>query len=363
MNSQKVRLELLLLGTGTSSQVPSITCLTDPSGNGCDCCKSTDKKNQRRNTSALLRINHLIAHNLTTNHILIDVGKSFYEASKDLFPKNRIRKLDAVILTHPHADAINGLDDLRAWTLGRAIQNSIPIYCNQYTYSEISKSFRYLVNSDAKTGGGDVPEFEWRIIENSLAFEICGIQITPLPVHHGKFFGTATPTPYICLSYLFNQSICYMADVSEIPHSTWTLIRKILNPSTPLPILIVDTLRIGPHNSHFGIAQAVETAHTFPALKTYLLGFSHRVTHDCWVHCCKAISQGKVSDLVPRPASSPLAPQGIKEDFEWFTQTALREIEQFSHSFRQKSIWLRPAFDGLWVKTDGHSAWDDAYED
>ncbi|KNZ48636.1 uncharacterized protein VP01_551g2 [Puccinia sorghi] len=99
-------------GTGTSGQVPSIGCLTEPNGQGCRCCGSRDRKDQRRNTSALVRILNYdppaplvskLPHQESnfTRNILIDVGKSFCEAAREHFPKHRIRKLDAVLLTHP----------------------------------------------------------------------------------------------------------------------------------------------------------------------------------------------------------------------------------------------------------------------
>lgn len=507
------RLEVLLLGTGTSSQVPSIACLTDPDQMGCKCCTSKDKKNYRRNTSAVVRIHHdhpsarpssvesdhrledplddrsrgpaehhpqrprgitqyLLDHHINTttydahhhpppaalnrsstpktSHILIDVGKSFCEAARDHFPRNQIRNLDAVLLTHPHADAINGLDDLRAWTLGGAIQHSVPIYCDQYTYSEISKMYPYLTNSSAKTGGGDVPEFTWNIIEDGKSFQICGVEITPLVVYHGKFFnGDSSPDqarPFKCLSFLIDRSIYYVSDVSEIPETTLDLLKIKLEhnadrhhkslsvhghqiaPNHPqrgvqsshaanrLQVLIVDTLRLDSHTSHFGIAQSVDTIRMLNPVKSYLIGFTHGVSHACWVHCCEAISEGKQSiDFVKRAISSPspaldpshrsmepkqqaerstierekLLHRGIIEDFDWFTYRALRSIEvegpknvkrsprclsydpaRDAHLHRSprdlhlSRPWVRPSFDGLLIRIDRSTrrVWDGFYD-
>lgn len=93
------------------------------------------------------------------------------------FPTYGLRKIDAVLLTHPHADAVNGLDDLRgefllniikqkiahslimfliAWTHGGTIQLHIDIYASKDTFSHVQKAFPYLISSELASGGGDV---------------------------------------------------------------------------------------------------------------------------------------------------------------------------------------------------------------
>ncbi|CAH7671070.1 beta-lactamase-like protein [Phakopsora pachyrhizi] len=363
MLNEDKKLELLLIGTGTSSQVPSIACLTQPrEEDSCECCRSKDMKNQRRNTSGILRV-YSDSEPDRPKHILIDAGKSFCEAARDHFAKNKIRELSAVVLTHPHADAVNGLDDLRAWTLGGEIQKTIPIYCNQYTLSEISKAYGYLVDTTSRTGGGDVPSFEWHVIEDDVPFEVLGVRIAPLPVHHGTFFGD-NPKPYICLAFLFDRSILYMSDVSYIPDSTFELIDQLMFPVQKLPVLVVDTLRVANHSSHFGIAQSIHAAKRLSASKTYLLGFGHQVSHACWEHCCEAISRGELPSKEELPAADPRYHKGLIENFDWFTQNALRTIYSEDSGLTEedsKGIWVRPAYDGLWLTVKGGFAEDNGY--
>lgn len=406
-------LEMMILGSGTSSQVPVISCLISKD-KACACCLSTrfpiGHKNIRRNTSAILRVTHpnpnptqTQSHSIinpNSKTILIDVGKSFCEAARQHFPINDLSTIDAVLLTHPHADAINGLDDLRAWTLDAVIQPSIPIYCDKFTFSEVERMFPYMVNSANATGGGDVPAFQWNIIEDGQPFDLFGVRVSPLKVHHGCTFGPtgAVEGPYGCLAFLFDRSICYMSDVSSIPDSTYAPLGVLpplssssspasihLSPNLttegsdtdsdvtrstspvstaatsldfepipmglpPLPILVIDTLRLKPHTSHFGLAEAVSTANRLGAQRTYLLGFTHGVTHECWEKACEAIGEGRIANE-----------KSIEEEIEIgnhpdeFAQEALRVVGPVN------PIWVRPAFDGLWLRTDGKTSSDDFY--
>ncbi|KAA1114204.1 hypothetical protein PGTUg99_029344 [Puccinia graminis f. sp. tritici] len=375
-----------------------------PPSKGCECCLSTlaadgsGRKNVRRNTSAIVRFQSN-QNPERPSTILIDVGKSFCEAAREHFPKHGLDIIDAVFLTHPHADAINGLDDLRAWTLGAVIQATIPIYCNQTTFDEVAKIFPYMVNPGGGTGGGDVPAFQWHIIESDIPFELLGVQVSPLKVHHGCYFNTSghPSSPYECLAFLFDQTFCYMSDVSSIPESTWTAlgcppnaptIRRSMsnlttksfdsdNPSVSttssrlgslhssassvsdcegppagLPLLIVDTMRLKPHISHFGIADAVETAVKLRAHRTYILGFTHGVTHECWQAACELISDTSNTANQSAMNSSPDLEDATDhgDDPRRFSQQALALCKD---QIRETPLWIRPAFDGLVITTDG----------
>ncbi|CAJ0647796.1 3033_t:CDS:2, partial [Entrophospora sp. SA101] len=94
---------------------------------------------------------------------------------------------------YPHFDAINGLDDLRSWTLNKAIQEYIPIYLTENTLENIKSSFPYLVDKKKSSGGGDLPSFQWNIIDSHTNFTVEGLEFTPLQVHHGTYFDTQKP--------------------------------------------------------------------------------------------------------------------------------------------------------------------------
>lgn len=261
---------LIFLGTGTSSQVPVIGCLTNASSR-CKVCPSAlhpeTRKNRRRNTSALITLSN-------EKNILIDCGKSFFDAALEIWPRARLRKIDALLLTHNHADALNGLDDLRGWTLGGFIQDSIPIYCSQRTYDSVSETFPYMIDSQKATGGGDIPAFQWHVIDEDAEFyvESCSMTVQALRVEHGRYFDEAR-TPFICLGFRI-ADVSYISDASAIPESTK---RKIEGSR----ILVLDALKHGKHASHYSIPEALEFINSLerPALRTYLLDFTHDVDH------------------------------------------------------------------------------------
>lgn len=163
--------KVIFLGTGTSGQVPAIHCLLPAKGetgdNRQECSACLDaiqpkSKNRRGCTSALIvgkktgtasSVNQSESQSSKyPSAILIDCGPTFYSSAIQHFREHGLRTIDAVLLTHAHADAMLGLDNLRAWTLGGVIQESVDIYCTQECYDTVKSTFPYLVDSSRATG-------------------------------------------------------------------------------------------------------------------------------------------------------------------------------------------------------------------
>ncbi|TFK76751.1 hypothetical protein BDN72DRAFT_754178 [Pluteus cervinus] len=392
-SSSTTPIELIFLGTGTSSSLPHVECLTaPPEAKPCRACLSTlsqtpeGKKNVRRNTGAALRMKAKDGRMVT---IVIDAGKNFQAAALEWFPKYGLRRIDALLITHPHADAMNGLDDLRGWTLNEAIQSHIDVYVSPTTFVEVQRSFPYLVSKEFASGGGDVPQFKWHMINDKVPFEILdtGITVTPFSVHHGRVFSTvpppgfmptpsattpSTPTksadplpktrpgspenpsvavtkaepaapatevihPYLCFGFKFGSQLVYISDASHIPDDVWPIITSTA--SSPLPVLVLDCLRLRPHTSHFGLHTSIETSRRIDAKRTYWTGFSHDVAHDEYVTITEVVG-------------------GAQKDDEKLTEAEKAGLELIGQG---KNIWVRPAHDGLRVFIDGTGVRDESY--
>uniref|UniRef100_A0A0E0RK10 Metallo-beta-lactamase domain-containing protein n=1 Tax=Oryza rufipogon TaxID=4529 RepID=A0A0E0RK10_ORYRU len=214
---------LVFLGTGCSSAVPNARCLIQPPDPPCAVCSQSLSvapelnPNYRCNTSLL--IDYCQDEN-AHKYILIDVGKTFREQVLRWFVHHKIPCVDSIILTHEHADAILGLDDVRivqSFSPTNDIEPT-PIYLSQFAMDSIAQKFPYLVRKKLKEGEEvrRVAQLDWRVIESDLQipFVTSGLEFVPLPVIHGE--------DYICLGFLFGRKskVAYISDVSWFPPST-----------------------------------------------------------------------------------------------------------------------------------------------
>lgn len=252
--------EIIFIGTGTSEGIPRVSCLTNPLKTCPVCSKAVElgNKNRRLNTSILIRY----AGSSGSSNILIDAGKFFYHSALQWFPAFGIRTIDAVIITHSHADAIGGLDDLRDWT--NNVQPSIPIYVAQRDFEVMKKTHYYIVDTSVILPGAAVSELQFNIMQEE-PFVVCDLKITPLPVWHGH--------GYRSLGFRFGN-ICYISDVSEIPEETYPLLKDC-------EILILDALRPDRSSStHFGLPRALEEVRKIQPKRTLFTGMMHLMDHE-----------------------------------------------------------------------------------
>ncbi len=202
-------MKLTILGCGSSVGVPSVSCK-------CDVCVSTDARNRRLRTSALIEIGDV--------KILIDAGPDLREQAL----KNKIEKLTGVIFTHQHADHINGIDDLKAFKATSQATNSIiPIYADKVTLSQIESRSSYMFIE--KVSGvvlNNKSYLKSNLITHYQAFNISGVNIMPFPQEHGEITS---------LGLVFNKKIAYCTDVKRIPEYAFSLLEG-------LEVLVIECL-------------------------------------------------------------------------------------------------------------------------
>lgn len=233
--------EFLILGCGTSHGVPMIGC-------HCAVCESTDPRNSRTRTGAMIRT--------PQGNILIDTSPEL----RIQLCREKIDLVHSVIYTHSHADHLFGLDDLRlfGFYLGRAVG----LYCEEIVEHQIRRAFGYAFGDEnVNDHPGSVPMLELHRIGLD-PIEILGVKIQPLRLLHGRL-------PVLGFR-IFNLAFC--TDVSEIPEETWPLLEG-------LDVLIIDALRDKPHPTHMSIQQALDVAARVRPRKTYLTHLSHSIEY------------------------------------------------------------------------------------
>lgn len=231
-------LSVTVLGSGTSTGVPTL---------GCDCpvCTSSHPRNSRTRCSLLL---HHREHN-----ILIDTSTDLRQQAL----REGIGHIEAVLYTHAHADHVNGIDDLRAFSMKNG--GAIPIHGNADTIHSIRRAFRYIF--DDEVASGYRPNLESHVIDGPL--NLFGLAIQPVPLLHGR---------NACLGYRIGP-FAYLTDCHAIPENSKSLL-------TDLDTVIIDGLRFRPHNTHFNIPGAIAAMRELGARRIILTHLNHDVDHE-----------------------------------------------------------------------------------
>ena len=205
-----------------------------------------------------------------SKNILIDCGKTFFNAALEWFVYYKRRQIDAVLITHGHSDAINGLDDLRQWTYKNIVQSTVDVYCDQTTFSTIQHSFPYLVDSKKATGGGDVVDLKFHVFPDGFHDIVLfdELIVNAFPVHHGFANGSV----FYSLGFRFNE-FAYISDLNLLPKESREILRGI-------KVLVIDSLSDNAHTSHMTIEQAIQEILLLEPERAFLTGFSHSIDHD-----------------------------------------------------------------------------------
>jgi phosphoribosyl 1,2-cyclic phosphate phosphodiesterase len=212
-------MRVTMLGCGPSWGVPRI-------GEIWGACDPSNPKNRRR------RVSVLVEEGSAT--LLVDTSPDMREQLLDA----GIRRIDAVLFTHAHADHLHGIDDLRS--VNRLMKKAIPIYADAETHAAIRERFGYVLTPNQGYGG---PGFYKPVLEPVVIdgpFAVAGVAVTPFAQDHG-FSRT--------LGFRFGR-FAYSTDVIELDDAAFAALAGV-------EVWIVDCIRREPHMTHSHLAKTL----------------------------------------------------------------------------------------------------------
>jgi phosphoribosyl 1,2-cyclic phosphate phosphodiesterase len=230
-------IKITVLGSGTSMGVPTLGC-------HCRVCSSKDPRDSRLRPSILLS-----RHG---QNVVIDTTPDFRQQAL----RAGIDRLDAIILTHGHADHILGFDDIRPYNIRQ--KTALPVYGNEETFSTIRRAFSYVF--DKKPTLSTIPSVRLNVVNGP--FELLGVPFIPIPLAHG---------PMEVLGFRFGNA-AYLTDFSGISDSSAALLEG-------LDELIIDALRDMPHPMHQTVEQALLLVQKIKPKRAWFTHIAHDLSH------------------------------------------------------------------------------------
>lgn len=241
-------MRVTVLGSGTSHGVPAIGC-------DCDICTSPDPKDRRSRPSILLELDGDQPSQFAgaVRSILVDTSTDLRTQALD----NNVRRVDAILFTHTHADHVFGIDDVRRFN--HMQKSAIACYADHGTVASLRRMFSYIFEPPQQTGGG-LPQLSLFAIAG--AFSLGGAEIVPVPLFHGRL-------PILGFRV---GSFAYLTDCNRIPDQSWPLLEGVRT-------VIIDALRHRSHSTHFSVAEAIDAVQRMRAERAYLTHISHDLGH------------------------------------------------------------------------------------
>jgi phosphoribosyl 1,2-cyclic phosphate phosphodiesterase len=241
-------IRVTILGSGTSHGVPAI---------GCDCavCRSSDPRDRRTRPSILIEVQSVPASPFAgaVRSILVDTSTDLRMQAL----ANDVRRVDAILFTHSHADHVFGLDDVRRYN--QMQKGAIPCFGGEETMASVRRMFAYIFEPPRQQGGGLPQLVPFRI---GGPFTLGGVEIVPVPLFHGRL-------PVLGFRI---GSFAYLTDCNRIPDESWPLLEGVRT-------VILDALRHRPHSTHFSVDQAVDVVARLRAERAYFTHICHDLGH------------------------------------------------------------------------------------
>src|SRR6266850_638053 len=230
-------LKITVLGSGTSMGVPTLGC-------PCRVCKSNDPHDKRLRPSLLI--------SRGGQNVVIDTTPDFRQQALRV----ELERLDAILLTHGHADHILGFDDIRPFNIRQRV--ALPVYSSEETFRIIRRVFAYVF--DDKPTLSTVPSVTLNPVKSP--FELLGTPFVPVPMLHGEME---------VLGFRFGRA-AYLTDFSKIPDSSMALLEG-------LDELVLDALRDIPHPMHQTVEQALALIQQLKPRRAWFTHIAHDLPH------------------------------------------------------------------------------------
>jgi phosphoribosyl 1,2-cyclic phosphate phosphodiesterase len=220
-----VSLAFTILGCGSSGGVPRVA-------QGWGACDPKERRNLRRRCSAL--VERVSAHGRTL--ALIDASPDLRWQLIDA----QVARLDAVLMTHAHADHCHGIDDLRPLTI--ASRRRIDVYMDAPTSRDLRAKFGYIF--ETPEGSSYPPIAREHRLTPGAAVEVVGpggtITALPFDLEHGDI---------TALGFRIG-GLAYTPDLNRVPEPAFAHLQG-------LEVWVIDALRYAPHPSHLSLEEAL----------------------------------------------------------------------------------------------------------
>lgn len=218
---------------------------------GCECavCCSQDPRNKRYRPSVLVETEN--------EHIVVDTPPDF----RSQCLANNVRRLDAIVITHAHADHVLGLDDVRRFCANGRV---LPLYAARDHLEILRVIFAHAFDPASRLLGW--PQLDGYAVEPFQPFHIGATRVTAMELPHGR------ATVY---GYLFENGtsrVAYLTDCKTVPPAVIARLRGA-------SVLVLDALRYRPHFGHLTVSEALAVVAETKPERAYFTHICHDLDH------------------------------------------------------------------------------------